>query len=56
MNGFSTRYLDCCKPSRSWTEIAGAGNEARQGDSNKNNVIADYSARILSNDDWLLLT
>ena len=56
INGFSTSYLDCCKPSCSWTEIEGAGNEARQPDYCKSNVIADYSARNLSNGDRSLLT
>ncbi len=28
-SGWATRYWDCCKPSCSWTENAGSGNEAR---------------------------
>jgi len=34
--GFASRYWDCCKPSCSWTNNAGAGNEARQCDANMN--------------------
>ena len=26
-SGFASRYWDCCKPSCSWTENAGSGNE-----------------------------
>ena len=42
--GFASRYWDCCKPSCSWTENAGSGNEARQCDK-KMNIINDYSAK-----------
>lgn len=28
-SGWATRYWDCCKPSCSWTENAGSGNEAK---------------------------
>ena len=35
-SGFASRYWDCCKPSCSWTNNAGAGNEARQCDANMN--------------------
>ena len=34
--GFASRYWDCCKPSCSWTNNAGAGNEARQCDAQMN--------------------
>ena len=43
-SGFATRYWDCCKPSCSWTENAGAGNEARECDSSMN-LISDHSAK-----------
>ncbi len=43
-SGFASRYWDCCKPSCSWTENAGAGNEARQCDK-KMDLIKDYSAK-----------
>ena len=42
-NGFASRYWDCCKPSCSWTENAGSGNEARQCDKNMN-IINDKSS------------
>ena len=35
-SGFASRYWDCCKPSCSWTNNAGAGNEARQCDAQMN--------------------
>ena len=41
--GFATRYWDCCKPSCSWTDNAGAGNEARECDL-KNQIITDHTA------------
>ena len=34
-SGFASRYWDCCKPSCSWTENAGKGNEARECDVNQ---------------------
>ena len=34
-SGFASRYWDCCKPSCSWTDNAGKGNEARECDSNQ---------------------
>ena len=43
-SGFASRYWDCCKPSCSWTENAGSGNEAKQCDANMN-VITDHSSR-----------
>ena len=43
-SGFASRYWDCCKPSCSWTENAGSGNEARQCDKNMN-LIEDHSAK-----------
>ena len=42
-SGHATRYWDCCKPSCSWTNNAGSGNEARQCDKNMN-VITDLLA------------
>lgn len=41
--GFATRYWDCCKPSCSWSNNAGYGNEARQCDVNMN-LISDTNA------------
>ena len=35
-SGFASRYWDCCKPSCSWSNNAGAGNEARQCDAQMN--------------------
>ena len=43
-SGFASRYWDCCKPSCSWTENAGSGNEARQCDNNQK-IISDKSAK-----------
>ena len=43
-SGFASRYWDCCKPSCSWTENAGSGNEAKQCDVNMN-LITDHSSR-----------
>lgn len=43
-SGFASRYWDCCKPSCSWTENAGSGNEAKQCDINMN-YITDHSSR-----------
>ena len=42
-SGFASRYWDCCKPSCSWTENAGSGNEARQCTTSMS-LIADHSA------------
>ena len=42
-SGFATRYWDCCKPSCSWTENAGAGNEAKMCSVN-GSVISDKNA------------
>ena len=42
--GYATRYWDCCKPSCSWTENAGAGNEAKQCDRSMN-PLSDYDAK-----------
>lgn len=39
--GFASRYWDCCKPSCSWTDNAGAGNEARECGLN-NEVLPDH--------------
>ena len=43
-SGFASRYWDCCKPSCSWTENAGSGNEAKQCDV-KMNLIEDHKAK-----------
>ena len=43
-NGYATRYWDCCKPSCSWSNNAGWGNEARHCDK-KMNRISDNNAR-----------
>ena len=43
-SGFASRYWDCCKPSCSWTENAGSGNEARQCDKNMN-LINDFHSK-----------
>ena len=42
-SGYATRYWDCCKPSCSWTENAGSGNEARQC-SVSGSILTDKSA------------
>lgn len=41
-SGWATRYWDCCKPSCSWTENAGSGNEAKMC-SASGSQITDYS-------------
>ena len=41
--GYATRYWDCCKPSCSWTDNAGAGNEARECNL-KNEILQDHSS------------
>ena len=43
-SGFASRYWDCCKPSCSWTENAGAGNEAKMCSVN-GSVISDKNAK-----------
>ena len=43
-SGFASRYWDCCKPSCSWTENAGSGNEARQCDVNMN-ILTDKNTK-----------
>ena len=43
-SGFASRYWDCCKPSCSWTENAGSGNEARECDINQR-IITDKSSK-----------
>ena len=43
-SGHATRYWDCCKPSCSWTNNAGSGNEARQCDKNMN-ILNDLNAK-----------
>lgn len=43
-SGFASRYWDCCKPSCSWTENAGSGNEAKQCDKDMN-LIQDHSSK-----------
>lgn len=42
--GFASRYWDCCKPSCSWTDNAGEGNEATECDL-KNNKLSDHTAK-----------
>ncbi len=37
-SGWATRYWDCCKPSCSWTENAGSGNEARMCTANGSKI------------------
>ena len=44
-SGFASRYWDCCKPSCSWSENAGSGNEAKQCDATATKIITDYSAQ-----------
>ena len=45
-SGFASRYWDCCRPSCSWTDNAGSGNEARHCDK-KMNLLSDlYSQSI----------
>jgi len=41
--GFASRYWDCCKPSCSWTDNAGAGNEARECNL-KNELLDNHSS------------
>ena len=43
-SGWATRYWDCCKPSCSWTNNAGAGNEARLCNANGSTRITDLNA------------
>ena len=43
-SGFASRYWDCCKPSCSWTENAGSGNEARQCDASMN-ILTDKNTK-----------
>ncbi len=42
--GHATRYWDCCKPSCSWSENAGHGNECRECDANQN-IIYNHSTK-----------
>lgn len=37
-SGWATRYWDCCKPSCSWTENAGRGNEAKMCSASGNKI------------------
>lgn len=41
-SGWATRYWDCCKPSCSWTENAGSGNESKMCSANGKTEISDY--------------
>ncbi len=41
--GWASRYWDCCKPSCSWSDNAGWGNEARECDVNQNVLSNKYS-------------
>ena len=45
-SGYASRYWDCCKPSCSWTDNAGAGNEARECDANMNVLTNKYAKNI----------
>ena len=45
-SGWATRYWDCCKPSCSWSNNAGWGNEARECDVNQN-VLYDHNTQSL---------
>ena len=47
-SGWASRYWDCCKPSCSWSENAGWGNEARECDSNQN-VLSNKSTQSICN-------
>jgi hypothetical protein len=47
--GWASRYWDCCKPSCSWSNNAGWGNEARECDVNQN-VLSDKNSKSLC--DW----
>ena len=42
-SGFASRYWDCCKPSCSWTDNAGSGNEARECDASMNILTDKYT-------------
>ena len=41
--GNATRYWDCCKPSCSWTDNAGAGYEARECNL-QNEILQDHTS------------
>lgn len=47
-SGWATRYWDCCKPSCSWTDNAGSGNEARTC-SASGSLISDLNATSICN-------
>ena len=44
--GWATRYWDCCKPSCSWSDNAGWGNEARECDVSQNVLSDKYTKNI----------
>lgn len=44
-SGWATRYWDCCKPSCSWTENAGSGNEAKMCSANGKTSVTNWSAQ-----------
>ena len=44
-SGWATRYWDGCKPSCSWTNNAGSGNEARQCTANGKTELSDLNAQ-----------
>ena len=44
IDGYASRYWDCCKPSCSWTGNAGAGNEALECDA-KMNILTDKNSK-----------
>ncbi len=43
--GFATRYWDCCKPSCSWPDHAGKGNEARTCTVDQKTITDDVYAK-----------
>lgn len=47
--GWATRYWDCCKPSCSWTENAGSGNETKMCSANGKTEISNYSTTSVCN-------
>ncbi len=47
--GWASRYWDCCKPSCSWSDNAGWGNEARECDVNQNVLSNKYARSLCEN-------
>ena len=54
-SGFATRYWDCCKPSCSWPNNGGTGNEAKQCDVNMN-IITDPNSKSICDDGGVATT